>query len=56
MKNEWPDGTRKKFDSEEEANAYIEQRPINHKAIEKEVPPGFREAQAIVNSYLVKDD
>jgi ribosomal protein L7/L12 len=40
----WADGTRKSFNSEEEANAYVEQRAVSQSAIDAEVPAGFLEA------------
>lgn len=52
----WADGTRRVFGSEEEAKAYIEQRPVNQAAVEAEIPKGFREAQAIRDSYLIEDE
>jgi large subunit ribosomal protein L7/L12 len=52
----WADGTRKVFGSEEEARAYVEQRPVNQAAVEAEIPKGFREAQAVRDSYLIEDE
>lgn len=52
----WADGTRKVFSSKEEANAYVEKRSVNKTAIEAEVPTGFREAQAVKASFLIKDE
>lgn len=40
----WPDGKLERFDSEEQAKAKIEGRPVNQSAISAEVPAGFREA------------
>ena len=52
----WADGTRKVFGSEEEANAYVEKRPVNQAAVAAEIPAGFKEAQAIRDSWLIKDE
>jgi len=52
----WADGTRKVFGSEEEANAYVEQRPVNQAAIKAEIPAGFQEAQAVKESLLIEDE
>jgi large subunit ribosomal protein L7/L12 len=40
----WPDGTREKFDSEEQAKAKIEGRSVNQSAIDAEIPTGAVEA------------
>ena len=40
----WADGTRKLFNSEEEANAFLERRPVNQDNIQKEIPLGYYEA------------
>lgn len=52
----WADGTRKLFDSEEEAKAYIEKRPVNRAAVEAEIPAGFKDAQIIEDSYKIEDE
>ncbi len=40
----WPDGTRKSFDSEEQAKAFIEGRKVDPLNIQLEVPAGFKTA------------
>ncbi len=40
----WPDGTRKVFDSEEDANAHIEGRKVDKQALQAEFPSGVEEA------------
>jgi len=48
----FPDGTKKTFNSEEEANAFLEKRAVNTDSLEKEVPAGFRAAQAFKQREL----
>ena len=51
----WADGTRKRFGSFEEANAYIEKRSVNQQALQSEVPKGYYRALEIKKSYDVPD-
>lgn len=52
----WADGTRKTFNSEEEANAFLEKRAVNQAAIEAEIPGGYHRAMEILRSYDVQEE
>jgi large subunit ribosomal protein L7/L12 len=49
----WPDGTIKKFNSEEHAKAYIENRNVDNDSLQKEFPDGV--IGAIENQRVVPD-
>jgi len=49
----WADGTCKKFDTEEQAKAYVEQRSVNQPAMEAEVPAGYGRAREIRESQNI---